>query len=213
MPGRKTLIIADDHPIVRKGLVKIIEQEDDYEILAESGDGSETLKLIERLHPDIVVLDISMPGLDGLKIMQEAKKTNLTTKFIILTMYDDSEYFEQAMELGALGYLLKENAVNELMDCLNAVSEGRNYICPEISGYLVNRNYEKKLPSPLDTLTRTEIRILRLISENMTSKQIADELCVSLRTVQNHRNNIVHKLGLQGHNKLLQFALENKKFL
>jgi len=213
MQSKIRLIIADDHPIVRQGLVNIVEQNDAYEIVAQSGDGQETLRLVNELNPDIVLLDISMPGLDGLQIVKEAKDKSVNSKFIILTMYDDAEYFDRAMELGVKGYLLKENAVNQLTECLDAVNGGSHYICPEVSGHLVNRQFEKDKLTPLDKLTKTEQQILRLIAENKTSKKIADELFVSLRTIQNHRNNITHKLGLTGHNKLLQFALENKKHL
>lgn len=213
MQSKIKLIIADDHPIVRQGLVNIVEQDDAYEIVAQSGNGQETLRLINELNPDIVLLDISMPGLDGLQIVKEAQEKKVTSKFIILTMYDDAEYFDEAMELGVKGYLLKENAVNQLTECLNAVNGGNHYICPEVSGHLISRQFQKDPLSPLDKLTKTEQQILRLIAENKTSKEIADELFVSLRTIQNHRNNITHKLGLTGHNKLLQFALENKKHL
>jgi DNA-binding NarL/FixJ family response regulator len=213
MQPKTTVIIADDHPIVRQGLVKIIDQEDTYEIIAECGDGQETLRLIKELMPDIVLLDISMPGIDGLQIIKKSTETNTSSKFIILTMYDDAEYFNHAMELGVKGYLLKENAVTQLMECLTMVSKGKHYICPEVSGHLINRQFQKEVHSPFGALTRTERQILELIAENKTSREIANELVVSLRTIQNHRNNIAHKLGLKGHNKLLQFALENKKFL
>jgi DNA-binding NarL/FixJ family response regulator len=213
MQSKIKLIIADDHPIVRQGLVNIIEQDAAYAIVAQCGEGQETLRLIGELKPDIVIVDISMPGLDGLQIVTSSLEKNVTSRFIILTMYDDVEYFDQAMELGVKGYLLKENAVNELMECLHAVNAGIPYICPEVSSHLVNRKIQKERHSPLDKLTRTEQQILKFIAENKTSREIADELFVSLRTIQNHRNNITHKLGLKGHNKLLQFALENKNHL
>jgi len=213
MQYKYKIVIADDHPIVRQGLVNIVEENDSFNIVAQSGDGTETLQLIEEHQPDIVLLDISMPGLDGLEIVKKSGERGISCKFIILTMYDDKEYFDRAMDLGVKGYLLKENAVNDLTDCLNSVTEGKHYICPEISGHLLDRDIQKDTLSFLDTLTKTEQQILELISENKTSKQIADELYISLRTVQNHRNNITHKLDLQGHNKLLQFALENKKYI
>jgi len=213
MQSKIRLIIADDHPIVRQGLVNIVERDDAYEIVAQAGDGRETLRLINKLNPDIVLLDIFMPGLDGLQIVKEVKEKGVKSKFIILTMYDDAEYFDRAMELGVKGYLLKENAVIQLTECLDAVNGGDYYICPEVSGHLISKQYQKDQHSPIDKLTKTEQQILRLIAENKTSKEIADELFVSLRTIQNHRNNITHKLGLSGHNKLLQFAFENKKHL
>lgn len=211
------ILIADDHPVVRQGLINIIERDPSFQIVAQVGDGNEVLPLIRERNPHIVLLDISMPNRSGLEVLRDAKEKNLPTRFIILTMYKDEEYFDEATDLGVKGYLLKDNTVVELLDCLRAVSNGKYYISPELSGYLIDRNIKAKTLSQeipaLEKLTSTEKRVLKLISENRTSKEIAEEMFVSVRTVQNHRNNICHKLGLSGHNKLLQFALEHKSYL
>ena len=211
---RLKVIIADDHPIFRQGLVQIIAAEPLFEIVGESGNGAEALELIKLLKPDLAVLDISMPGMNGLDVVKEAEKESLPVHFIILTMFTEEEYFNEAMDCGVKGYLLKENATSDLLQCLKAVAQGEYYISPSLSGYLINRNRHKnalheKVPTLAD-LTEMEKRILKLIAENKTSKEIASELFISYRTVQNHRNNICQKLGLKGHHKLLQFALENK---
>lgn len=208
------IIIADDHPIFREGLIKIISGEPELEIVAHTGDGSEALKLIRAERPNLAILDVSMPNQSGLDVVKTLKSEGIDTEFIILTMYKEEAYFNEALDLGVKGYVLKENATSDLIACIQTVADGRYYVSPIISDYLVNRGLRQtklheEMPT-LEKLTTTERRILKLIAENKTSKQIADELFVSHRTVQNHRTNICEKLNLRGHNKLLQFALENK---
>jgi DNA-binding NarL/FixJ family response regulator len=208
------ILIADDHPIFRKGLLKTIEGDASFEVVAEAGDGAEALRLIEKLAPEIAVLDISMPGLSGLEIVKAGREKNLPVEFIVLTMYKEEEYFNEAMDFGVKGYILKECAVTDLLEGLKLVANGRHYVSPIISEYLINRNARLEAlmaqKPGLRDLTHTERRILKLIAENKTSREIAAQLHVSYRTVQNHRANICAKLGLKGHNKLLQFALEHK---
>lgn len=211
------IIIADDHPIFRKGLVKILEEDVTFNIIGETGDGRESLKMIRELTPDIAVLDIDMPNMTGIDIAREVQKEKLKTEIIILTMYKEEEYLNEALDLDVKGFLLKDSISDELLDSLKIVAKGKHYISPEISDFLIDRKTRaqsllKKSP-PIASLTSTEKKILKMISENKTSSQIADEMFVSVRTVQNHRNNICQKLGISGHNKLLQFALENKSIL
>lgn len=212
-----TLLIADDHPIFRQGIIKIVEQDPAYIVVDQCGDGSEVLDKISNLKPAIVIMDVSMPNKNGLEVLRESQQKKLATDFIILTMYKDEEYFNEAMNLGAKGYLLKDNASKDLLHCLQAVSQGNHFICPELSHLLLERrsrmhSLEKSKPG-LGDLTPTEKKILALIAQNKTSKEISEQLFVSIRTVQNHRNNIAQKLGLKGHHKLLQFAIENKTYL
>jgi DNA-binding NarL/FixJ family response regulator len=211
------VLIADDHPIFRQGLLKIIGADPAFEIVAEIGDGFEALAAIKKMRPDVAVLDISMPQMNGLEIARRVQQENLPVHLVILTMYKEEEYFDEAMEAGVKGYLLKENAVADLRNCLQAVAAGKYYVSPVISGYLINRNARQKAlagekPS-LRLLTDTERRILKLLVQNKTSREIAAQLHVSYRTVQNHRANICQKLGLKGYNKLLGFALQNKSSL
>lgn len=217
MKDKINILIADDHPVVRQGIVSVIENDETFKIIAQCGEGYETLNLISDLKPDIAILDISMPGLSGFDIIKEVKQKNIPVKFVILTMYKDEEFLKRALNTGVLGYLIKDSAMDDILQCLKAVSNDKHYICPELSPYLIDRNtkltilYEKK-PS-LKELTSTEKRILKYIAEKRTSKEIAEDLCISIRTVQNHRNNICKKLSFKGHNKLLHFAIENKSFL
>lgn len=217
MTEKTTVLIADDHPIVRQGFVKVIERDSSFAVIAESGDGERALQSLRELKPDIAVLDISMPDMSGLEIIKQVGTDNLPTKYVILTMYKDPEYFDTAIDMGVKGYILKESATGELLNCLRMVARNQYYISPLLSGYLLERDAKIKslnnsMPA-LSKLTRAEKRILKLIAENKTSREIADDLCVSPRTVQNHRTNICSKLGLKGHNKLLLFAVQNKSLL
>jgi len=211
------ILIADDHPIFREGLVKTIERVSMFSVIGQAGDGAEALKLIKEHRPDIAVLDVSMPIMDGLEVARRLHTDALPTEVVFLTMYKDAKYFNTALDLGVRGYLIKDSIAAELLSCLRTVSAGQYYISPAISNLLVERTRKadalaKKVPS-LDKITPAERAILKLLGENHTSKEIAEKLFVSERTVENHRTHICHKLGIHGHHKLLQFALENKEVL
>lgn len=209
-----SVLVADDHNLFRQGLVKIVESHPSFEVTGEAADGLEALKKIDELKPVIAILDISMPKVSGLDVVRQVNKTNSTTQFIILTMHKDDEFLNEALDLGVKGYILKENTTDDLIAALRAISVGGSYISPLLSPQLITirnnrQNLAKKQPS-INELTVSERRVLKLLSENKTSKEIAQELNLSFRTVQNHRGKICLKLGLKGANMLLQFAIENK---
>jgi DNA-binding NarL/FixJ family response regulator len=211
------VLIADDHPIFRQGLVAVFNQSRQYEVVGEADNGKTVLELLDSQKPSLVVIDISMPGMDGLEVIRRAQARSFDGQFIVLTMYKDEEYFREAMSLGVKGYLLKDSASNELVNCLSAVSSGRSYVSAFFSDYLMQKakqdNASEDPVGSLQKLSPTERRILRMIAENKTSKEIADDLNLSFRTVQNHRSHMCEKLKLEGYNKLLQFALEHKSLL
>lgn len=216
MGNKKEIIIADDHPVVRNGIVSEIGKNDKFIIKEQCSNGSDAYKLILQIKPDIAIVDISMPELDGIEIIRRTKKEMIKTKFIILTMYNDEEYFNTAMELDVRGYLLKDTALSELNKCLEAVSNDGHYISPELSEYLIKNNDAKvnnSIEHKLSQLSTTEKKILKLLSQNKTSKEIAEDLFISYRTVQNHRIHICQKLNLHGTNSLLEFVLKNKKLI
>ncbi len=212
------VLIADDHPLFRRGLAQIIDTLSGFKVIAEAGDGHEALQQLRECTPHIAILDIAMPGKDGLEIAQALQEqTDSDIKIVFLTMYREEAYLDRALELGAVGYLLKENAVSEVVQCLQAIVQGQIYVSPSLSTHLVRRAQDREalqqLVPALKTLTPTERRILRLIAANKTSREIAASLHVSVRTVQNHRNHICRKLDLRGHNKLLEFAIRHQSEL
>jgi len=208
------VIICDDHPIFRKGLIQIISEMKNIEIVGECGDGNAALELIKNLKPDIAILDVLMPDKNGLEVAQQIKEDGLSTKIIILTMHSEESYFNQAMDAGVKGYLLKENASTDLKSCIKEVLAGKYYVSSLLSNLLIERenrikSFQNETPA-ISSLTETELKILKLIAKNKTSKEIAENLFISYRTVQNHRQHISDKLNLHGPHKLLQFAIENK---
>lgn len=212
----KKIFIADDHPIFRKGLIEIITSHDELEIIGECGDGNTALDMITGSQPDIAVLDIQMPKLNGFEILKKINELHLHTKVIFLTMHNEENVFEKAMSLGVSAYLLKESVADDLLECINHVLQGKFYVTASLSDHLYSVNKKLRAGNErtgLQKLTSTEIKILKLISDKKTSKEIAEILFVSVRTVENHRNNICSKLDIHGANALLPFALENKHLL
>lgn len=212
-----TLAIADDHPLFRKGLREVIESEPALKIVGEAGDGGMALSLILQHTPVMAILDIDMPKMGGLAVARELQKQRAETDVIFLTMYKDEDLFNEAMDVGARAYVLKDSAVNDILNAIHTVADGKYYISPALSDHLIKRSAraEKLLrhtPS-LEDLTPAELRILKLIAESKTSKEIADLLSISYKTVENHRTNIASKLHLRGSHSLLKFALENKAVL
>lgn len=208
------VLIADDHPIFRKGLVEVINAEPEFQLVNEAPDGDTALSMINLYKPDVTVLDIHMPGKTGFEIVKELKTKKLEAKIIFLTMHNEENIFNRAMDLGVMGYVLKENAMEDLIEAVYTVFLGKHYISSSISDFLVNRSSALKIDrrqrSAIEKLTPAEKQILKLIAEQKTSKEIADELFISIRTVDNHRMNICNKLSIHGSNALLKFALENK---
>jgi DNA-binding NarL/FixJ family response regulator len=211
------LVVADDHPIVRKGLVQIITSAPEINVLAEAGDGETALKFIQEQKPDIALLDINLPRLTGFDVMMEIQRKKLPVKIIFLTMHSEEELFNEAMDLGAQGYLLKDSAITEIVDAIKRVATGQIYISTAITTYLLKRSRRAaefaNQSKGLADLTPTERRVLQLIAEYKTSKEIADEMGSHYRTVENHRTNICRKLDIHGSHVLLRFALRYKSEL
>lgn len=206
-----TAVVADDHPIFRKGLIEILNQIDDLEIVAEVADGLEAYKSIISKRPDIAILDIEMPGLSGLDVCNKILNEKSDTKFILLTMHRELDFFNEAIKIGVMGYLLKDNAITELIHCVEKVLKGEKCISADIESQLSKKKSE--FVPELEKLTATEKIILKLIAESKTSIEIAGLLFVSPNTIDNHRSNIVKKIGLEGKNSLLKFAMQYKHLL
>lgn len=201
----------------RQGLRQIIEADPKFRILAEAGDGIAALAAIRQFQPDICILDIRMPELDGLVAVRQMRAEGLHSRVVFLTMYREEELLNAALDLGAVGYVLKESAVSDILDALRRVAAGHRYISPGLSDFLLERRSAAaalRVAKPgLERLTPSECRILKLIAEDRTSKEIADLLGLSPRTVENHRTNICGKLGVHGVHSLVKFAYDNKSRL
>jgi DNA-binding NarL/FixJ family response regulator len=212
------ILIADDHPMMRKGLRLSIEEDHELKVIAEASDGEMALDLIRKLHPQVTLLDIDMPKLDGLGVARAIANEKLDTAIIFLTLHADEHLFREAMELGSKGYILKDSASQEIVAGVRAVVAGRPYLSPAVTSYLLQKS-EKPAPKAdqrlTNKLTPTEHRIMQLIASGKTSKEIGSELSIHYRTVENHRTNICRKLELEGEgaNALLRYALQNKSLL
>jgi len=214
MSGEIRILIADDHPVLRAGLRQVIEGDRSLRVVAETADGPSALEQIEALRPDVAVLDIDMPGCDGFSVLREMQKRRLASSVIFLTLHADESLFNEAIDLGARGYILKDSALAGIVDGVKAVANGHHYVTPALTTFLIRHRTRAEALSVrqpgLALLTPTERRILRLIATGQSSKEIAGALFVHYRTVENHRVNMAQKLGLSGHNAVLKFALEHK---
>lgn len=206
------IVIADDHPVVRKGLRMALEEDPGLLVVAEAGDGEAALALIRKLLPQVAVLDIDMPKLDGFAVAREIADRRLPVEILLLSLHADEDFLRAALDLGAKGYILKDSAMDEIVTGVRAVAAGRPFLSSVLTARLLQRHQPAAPPAegPLDRLTPTERRIVQLIAADKSSKEIAAELSIHYRTVENHRTNICRKLGIEGANALLRFALQNK---
>lgn len=212
-----SVLIVDDHPLLRRGLRDVIGVNSLFKIVGEASDGREALQQLARLKAEIVILDIDMPRLNGLQTIGAIRELPFPVKVVILTMYNEEDMFNAAMDLGARAYVLKENAANDIVAALEKVERGELFVSPlmlEAGQRRSDRVRELLLSKPqIESLTPAERRILKLVGEDFTSKEIADRLNLSVRTVENHRQHICGKLKLHGSHSLLKFAFDNSPYL
>jgi DNA-binding NarL/FixJ family response regulator len=202
------IIIADDHPVFLAGLKTVVDGEPDIEIVGQASDGDQALKMLEDLRPDIAVLDIGMPKIDGVGLLTEAQKRRLPVQVIFMTMYRERKLYDRGMELGLRGYVLKDSASSDLIEAIRTVASGEKFVSPDLLEHFTeNRSKSGQIRATSEQLSASEMRILSLIAEYKTSREIADTLFISPRTVETHRTNICTKLGLQGRHALMKYAL------
>ncbi len=202
------IIIADDHPVFLAGLKTVVDGEPDIEIVGQASDGDQALKMLEDLRPDIAVLDIGMPKIDGVGLLTEAQKRRLPVQVIFMTMYRERKLYDRGMELGLRGYVLKDSASSDLIEAIRTVASGKKFVSPDLLEHFTeNRSKSGQIRATSEQLSASEMRILSLIAEYKTSREIADTLFISPRTVETHRTNICTKLGLQGRHALMKYAL------
>ena len=206
-----TIVIADDHPLMLRGLSDFLKSKG-YNILGSAEDGQTAYNLIVKLKPEIAILDIRMPYKTGLEIAEECAKNNLETKIILITFDKEEDLYDKALELGIYGYILKEFAIEEIEACLDNIKKGLPYFSEEISNYLKPTVASSSII--IDQLTKTEKKIVKLISEDLTSQEISDTLFIAVSTVNRHRHNIIDKLGLDKKpTSLIIWAKINKNLL
>ena len=207
------IVIAEDHTILREGLRALLSTDPDLEIVGEAGDGLEAIRCVEKLSPDLVLVDLSMPRLDGISAIKDIKKRYPKTKIVSLTVHKTEEYLLTTLEAGADSYVLKDATRAELVSAIRNTLAGRPYISPGVSktiitGYL-RGNRDASPFSALEKLSQREKEVLKLIAEGYKNREIADFLCLSLKTVEKHRTNLMKKLDLHNAAELTAFAMEN----
>lgn len=207
-----SIVLADDHHIVREGLKTILGTQQDFQVIGEADDGLQVSSIVERLKPDVLVLDLMMPGLNGLEISRQVRRNTPQTQIVILSMHANEAYVAEALAAGAVAYLLKRATSDELINAIHEAVAGRRYLSPPLSDRLIDA-YIRKLEAeeeddPYTTLTPREREVLHLAAEGSTNNKIAERLSLSVRTVEKHRSNLMHKLALKTQTDLIRYAFQ-----
>lgn len=210
MKSFQKIILADDHKILREGLKSLIEKDETFKVVGQAKDGNELFVLLKTVKCDLIVLDLAMPNRDGIQSIKEIREQFPGTKILVLTMQKDQEHFRHAMALGASGYVLKDDAYEQLMMAIKIILKGRTFVSPEISKLLTDyyvRSMDEAESSSPGILTKREQQILKLIAKGLANKNIAAKLKLSIRTVEAHRANLTHKLGIKSAASLARYAI------
>lgn len=208
--SKARVLIADDHSMVREGLKQLIELESDIEVIGQAGDGDEAINMVHDLKPDVLLLDINMPKINGLEVLEILKEENDEVKILILTIHNEIEYLYRAVEIGVNGYVLKDSESDVLIKAIRSINNGESYIQPNMASLLF-----KKINGELDNqikhnkLTKREIEVLKLITQGLLNKEIADLLCISEKTVKNHVSNIFKKIEVSDRTQAAVYAIKN----
>jgi DNA-binding NarL/FixJ family response regulator len=206
-----TIVLADDHHIVRQGVKALLQNEPDFSVVGESSDGIGVVAMVGQLKPDILVLDLMMPGLNGLEVTRRVVKVSPNTRVVILSMYMNEPYVIEALRNGAYGYILKESSISDLIKAIREVASGRHYLSPPLSERAIQAYLEKAKEAPLDlydTLTTREKEVLQLAVEGYGNSEIASRLFISARTAETHKANMMRKLGIHTQTDLIKYALK-----
>lgn len=205
-----TVVLADDHQVVRQGLRALLESEPDLSVVGEASDGLKALDLVEQLKPQVLVIDIMMPGLNGLEVIRQVSKRSPKTRAVVLSMYADEGYVLEAFRYGAAGYAVKGADAAELLAAVREVAGGRRYVSPSLSGVIVDaylKGHSDEESDPYTQLTDREREVFQLMAEGHSNADIAQRLFISSRTVETHRAHVMQKLGLRTHTEIVRFAL------
>jgi two-component system, NarL family, response regulator NreC len=205
-----SIVLADDHPVVRRGMRTLLESEKDFSIVGEAGDGLETVRLVERVQPEVLVLDLMMPGLNGLEALRIIRRRSARTCVLVLSMHINSAFVAEALQNGATGYVFKGSTEEDLIRAVREAAAGRRFLSAPVTQRAIDAYIEQAKAGPLDpheTLTAREREVLQLAAEGKTSPEIAARLHISPRTVENHRAHLLRKLGLQNQSELVLYAV------
>jgi len=207
------ILLADDHAILRAGLVRLLSEEPDIEVIGEADNGREAVQKVQELHPDIVLMDIGMPVMNGMEATKQIKKRDQEVKILVLTMHDNEEYLFQVLQAGASGYVLKKAADSDLVNAIHVVNRGDCFLYPSaakmvVEDYLEKLKHGQEPTSSFDTLTEREREILTLVAEGYTNREIAEALFISVKTVETHKANIMEKLNLHKRAELVRYAIK-----
>jgi DNA-binding NarL/FixJ family response regulator len=206
VPLKTKILLADDHPMVRRGLRMVLDAEPDLEVVAEAGDGAEAVRLALSAEPDLAVLDVAMPNMTGLQAAAELHRRRPELRTLMLSMYDSEQYFFEALKAGASGYVLKSAADRDLVEACRAAMRGEPFLYPAAVTALI-RDYLARGDDPSDPLTPRELEIVKLVAEGRTSEEIAEALVISKKTVEHHRSHILEKLGMRDRVDLTRYAI------
>jgi DNA-binding NarL/FixJ family response regulator len=205
-----SIVLAEDHQVVRQGLRALLEAQSDFRLIGEAGDGLQTLQLVEHLHPDVLIVDLMMPGLNGLEVTRQVSQRSPGTRVVILSMHSNEAYVLEALRNGAAGYVLKDSSAADLVQAVREVVTGRRYLSSPLSERAIEAYLQKATSANMDayeTLTTREREVLQLAAEGYSNTDIAERLSISPRTAETHRANMMHKLGLRTQTDLIRYAL------
>jgi DNA-binding NarL/FixJ family response regulator len=204
------IILADDHPVVRHGVRSLLQAEPDFAVIGEASDGLETVQMVEKLQPEVLVVDLMIPGLNGLEVTRQVKQRVPQTRIVVLSMHANEPYVLEALKNGAAGYVLKDSSGTDLVHAIKQVVAGQRYLSPPLSERAVEAYLQRSQDSafdPYDGLTEREREVLHLAAEGLSNPDIANRLSISPRTVETHRANLMRKLGLKTQTDLIRYAL------
>jgi DNA-binding NarL/FixJ family response regulator len=203
------IVLADDHVILRQGLLKLLEEQPGFHVVGETGDGLQAVEMVDKLKPDILIVDMVIPGLNGLEVIRSVRRTNSHLKIIVLSMHANEAYVVESLRYGASAYLLKESSSQELIRAINDVLAGKRYLSKDLP---LLEAYVKLVGTPVvdsyDLLTERERQVLQLVAEGHTNIEIAQRLSIGARTVETHRANMQHKLGLKNQNEVVRYVMQ-----
>lgn len=208
------IILVDDHQMFRDGVKSVLSDEENMDVIGEVGNSNDLYELLKSEKPNVIITDISMPGISGIELAKYVSKNYPEINILILSMHSNEEFITKSLAAGANGYLPKDTSMNELLDAINAIYKGENYFNKNISDTLLNSLISKSKPTKEnaknETLTKREREIIDHVVDGYTNKEIAEKLCISIRTVDSHKNNIMHKLDLKSSVELVKYAIKNK---